>query len=109
MADDSGPPRREQTADHFSPAERAQFDAQTAAAKAVRDWLDGDEHRALINCTPAMISQVAVNAYRKALAESDPQQIPAHLRQLADRAAEAGRIGRALDHALREIADGADQ
>ena len=60
------------TADHFSPAERAQFDAQTAATKAVCDWLDGDEHRALINCTPAMISQVAVDAYRKALAANPP-------------------------------------
>ena len=94
MADDSGPPRREQTADHFSPAERAQFDAQTAAAKAVCDWLDGDEHRALINCTPAMISQVAVNAYRKALAATIVERRDAiyHGPRDADRVAELNRV-----------------
>ena len=44
---------------------RIEFDAQTAAAGAVMDWLDGDEYRAFIGCTPAMVAQVAVNAYRR--------------------------------------------
>lgn len=49
-------------------AERAEFEAQTAAAKAVMEWVDQpDVNACLIGCTPAMVAQIAVNAYKKAL------------------------------------------
>lgn len=46
--------------------DRTEFEAQTAASVAVMDWLDADEYRAVIGCTPAMVAQIAVNAYRQA-------------------------------------------
>ena len=58
--------------DHIT--DRIEFVAQTAAAVAVRDWIDNppppspDEpwtRRALIGCTPAMIAQTAADAYRR--------------------------------------------
>lgn len=63
-------------ADHFTPTERREFDAQTAAIKAVSDWLATSGERgpeaALINCTPSMIAGVAVNAYKQALGCGHP-------------------------------------
>lgn len=48
-------------------AERVEFDAQTAAAKAIKEWIDHpDVNACLIGCTPSMLSQIAINAYRKA-------------------------------------------
>lgn len=51
-------------ADHFTSNERIEFDAQTAAARAVMDWIDADPARALVGCTPSMIATLAVNAYQ---------------------------------------------
>lgn len=51
---------------------RIEFNAQTAAAVAVRDWIDNstpsdpfEPRPALIGCTPAMVAQTAVDAYRR--------------------------------------------
>lgn len=54
-----------------STAERAEFEAQSAASRAVMAWIDkphsdGAPGPALIGCTPAMVAQIAVDAYRKA-------------------------------------------
>lgn len=46
-----------------------EFQAQTAAAVAVMDWLAADEARAFIGCTPAMVTQIAIQAYTSALAD----------------------------------------
>lgn len=43
--------------------EQSQFRARVAASRSVMAWLDLDPGRGLIGCTPAMISQVAVDAY----------------------------------------------
>jgi hypothetical protein len=53
---------------------RIEFDAQTAAARAVMEWIDKplppeEPRRALIGCTPAMIAQLAADAYRDHIAE----------------------------------------
>lgn len=45
--------------------ERGEFEAQIAANKAVMEWIDADSSRKLIGCTPAMVAQLAVDAYRK--------------------------------------------
>lgn len=65
---------------------RIEFDAQTAAAGAVMDWLDADEYRAFIGCTPAMVAQIAVNAYRRSREQACSITTVEQLDTLPDRA-----------------------
>lgn len=44
---------------------RIEFGAQTAATRAVARWLDNTPPARLIGCTPAMVAQVATDAYRR--------------------------------------------
>lgn len=50
-----------------TPAERAEFEAMTAACRAVLQWIDADPSRDLVGCTPAMVAHVAVLAYKRAI------------------------------------------
>lgn len=43
---------------------------RTAANKAVMAWIDADPRRGLVGCTPAMIAQVAIDAYLEAVTRS---------------------------------------
>lgn len=64
-----------------SPGDRpVDFDALTAAYRAVTEWVDRpDNGAALIGCTPAMVAGVAVNAYRAALMSVSHSDLSAHL------------------------------
>lgn len=64
-----------------SPGDRpADFDALTAAYRAVTEWVDRpDNGAALIGCTPAMVAGVAVNAYRAALMSVSDDDLAAHI------------------------------
>lgn len=52
--------------DHFTPDERAKFDAHTAASIAVTNHVD-DHRVAIIGATPSMLTQIAINAYVKSI------------------------------------------
>ncbi|ORA38069.1 hypothetical protein [Mycobacterium aquaticum] len=56
------------------------FDAVTAACRAVMEWVDrSDNNAALIGCTPSMVAGVAVNAYRAALLSVGHADLAAHI------------------------------
>jgi hypothetical protein len=58
----------------------ADFDAVTAARRAVMEWVDRPDNDAtLIGCTPAMVAGVAVNAYRAALLSVSHADLAAHV------------------------------
>lgn len=58
----------------------ADFDAVTAAYKAVMEWFDRPNNdAALIGCTPAMVAGIAVNAYRAALMSVGHEDLAAHI------------------------------
>ena len=46
----------------------SEISAECAASKAVTDWFDATSPRGLIGCTPSMVTGIAINAYRQALA-----------------------------------------
>ena len=76
---------------------RADFNAYIAANKAVTDWIDdpgAEPGRGLIGCTPATIAQMAIDAYKKALAEQAAADNlkDEHLRQLQKRQGAKGRF-----------------
>jgi len=65
---------------------RIEFDAQTAAAGAVRDWIDNTAptdptqlRPALLGCTPAMVAQIAVNARLLRLARQQSEDMKSQL------------------------------
>lgn len=65
----------------------ADFDAVTAAYRAVMEWIerpDADPRRGLTGCTPAMVAGVAINAYRAALLSVGHDDLAAHITAISN-------------------------